>query len=162
MPQSQDLPAFLATSIPWESRFCKTETFKLENCCDQGVLKIVLKSGVFCQYLLGVLSPALFQTSRGQRIKRERLGTRLFLEKKAILHDLKGGVIMTLHKATVELLNYVLGHKCCRAENYNNQTLLTRLIYIYFFSSFIEENERVNKITLYKHFVEQKLQKLYQ
>ena len=45
--------------------------------------KIVLKSGVFCQYIywlggrLGVLSPALYQTSRGQRIKRERLGTRL-------------------------------------------------------------------------------------
>ena len=33
------------------------------------------KSLLCCR--LGVLSPALFQTSRGQRIKRERLGTRL-------------------------------------------------------------------------------------
>ena len=39
--------------------------------------KIALKSGVFCHYWLGVLSPALSQTSRGQRVKRERLGTRL-------------------------------------------------------------------------------------
>ena len=38
---------------------------------------IALKSGVFCQYWLGVLLPALSQTSRGQRGKRERLGTRL-------------------------------------------------------------------------------------
>ena len=39
--------------------------------------KVVLKSGVFCQYWPAVLSPALCQTSREQRIKRERLGTRL-------------------------------------------------------------------------------------
>ena len=38
--------------------------------------KIVPKSGVFCQYWLGVLSPALSQTSRGWQIKRERLGMR--------------------------------------------------------------------------------------
>ena len=37
----------------------------------------MLKSGVFGQYWLGVLSPALSQTSRGQRAKTERLGTRL-------------------------------------------------------------------------------------
>ena len=37
----------------------------------------MLKSGVFCQYWLGVISAALSQTSRGQRIKRERLGNRL-------------------------------------------------------------------------------------
>ena len=36
--------------------------------------KIALNSGVFCQYWLGVLLPALSQTSRGQRGKRERLG----------------------------------------------------------------------------------------
>ena len=39
--------------------------------------KTALKSGIFCQYWLGVLSPALSQTSRRQWVKRERLGTRL-------------------------------------------------------------------------------------
>ena len=39
---------------------------------------------------------------------------------------------MTLHKATVELLNYVLSHKCSRAENYNNQTILARSIFTFF------------------------------
>ena len=69
---------------------------------------------------------------------------------------------MTLHKpATVELLNYkLLSHKCCRAENYNNQTLLAWSIFTFFqlLSKGIPfKNERVNKITLYKHFVEQNL-----
>ena len=56
------------------------------------------------------------------------------------------GVIMTLHKATVELLNYV--------------TLLAWSIFTFFhlLSKGIHfKNERVNEITLHKHFVEQNL-----
>ena len=76
MPQSQDLPAFLETSIPSGSSFNFAKHRRLNlKIVTRG--KIVLKSGVFCQYWLGVLSPALSQTSLGQRGKRERLGTRL-------------------------------------------------------------------------------------
>ena len=70
------------------------------------------------------------------------------------------GIIMTLHKATVELSNYVLSHKCSRAENYNSQKLLAWYMFTFFhlLSKGIPfKNERVNKITLYKHFVEQNL-----
>ena len=70
------------------------------------------------------------------------------------------GIIMTLHKATVELSNYVLSHKCSRAENYNSQKLLAWSMFTFFhlLSKGIPfKNERVNKITLYKHFVEQNL-----
>ena len=70
------------------------------------------------------------------------------------------GVIMTLHKATLELLNYVLSHKCCRAESNNNQTLLAWSMFTFFhlLSKGIHfKNERVNEITLYKHFVEHHL-----
>ena len=48
----------------------------------------------------------------------------------------------------------------CRAENYNNQTLLAWSTFTFFhlLSKGIPfKNERVNKITLYKHFVEQNL-----
>ena len=59
---------------------CTMEELRLRNVVETGNKakgKIALNSGVFCQYWLGVLLPALSQTSRGQRGKRERLGTRL-------------------------------------------------------------------------------------
>ena len=59
---------------------CTMEELRLRTVVETGNKakgKIVLNSGVFYQYWLGVLLPALSQTSRGQRGKREHLGTRL-------------------------------------------------------------------------------------
>ena len=59
---------------------CTMEELRLRTVVETGNKakgKIALNSGVFYQYWLGVLLPALSQTLRGQRGKRERLGTRL-------------------------------------------------------------------------------------
>ena len=126
---------------------------------------IVLKSGVFCQeYHIARTLPDFARITDQERTPRDFLGTRLLLihwfQKKTNLHDQMEGVIMTLHKATVELLNYVLSHKCCKAESNNNQTLLAWSMFTFFhlLSKGIHfKNERVNEITLHKHFVEQNL-----